>query len=170
MPKPPISYYISISAWILLALICFADEASATSIESMLSSNSEVRVTTAKLNECNLVIETSYLRNTNTEYRKPESGKKAVKTVWVIDLSTVGHVKVAPVHGDMHVGFWPPKKTLLSKFLGHAHKVDHTETIYYSNGDASVQRVHISAGVVISKVPEPDLGKVLTDYVDHYCN
>lgn len=164
------SGYIYFSVWVFLALICFAEDASATDIESMLSSRSESRVTMATLNECNLVIEASYPRNINTEGHKPEGVKKALKTIWVIDLSTVGNVKVAPVHGDMHVGFWPPRRTWVSKLLGRANKVGHTETIYYSNGDASVQSGHISAGVVISKAPEPELAKMLTDYVDKRCN
>ena len=164
------SFRLDLFAWIFLAFICFAEDASATDIESMLSSRSESRVTMATLNECNLVIEASYPRNINTELYKPEGVKKALKTVWVIDLSTVGHVKVAPVHGDMHVGFWPPRRSWVSKLLGCANKVGYTETIYYSNGDASVQSGHISAGVVIPKAPEPDLAKMLTDYVDKRCN
>lgn len=165
-----ISCQTHVSAWILLALICFADQASATNIESMLSSHSETLDTMATLDECSLVIEASYRRNINTKRHKLEGVKKAVKTVWVIDLSTVGSVKVAPVHGDMLVGFWPPRRTWISKFLGRTNKVDHTETIYYRNGDASVQSGHISAGVVISKAPEPELAKMLTDYVAKHCN
>jgi hypothetical protein len=170
LPSSRKSYRIDLLAWIFLALICFAEDASAKDIESMLSSRSESRVTMATLNECHLVIEASYPRNNNTELYKPVGVKKALRTVWVIDLSTVGHMKVAPVHGDMHVGFWPPSRTWVSKLLGRANKVGYAETIYYSNGNASVQSAHTSAGVVISKAPEPDLAKMLTDYVDKYCS
>lgn len=170
LPSSRKSYRIDLFAWIFLAFICFAEDASATDIESMLSSRSESRVTMATLNECNLVIEASYPRNNNTELYKPEGVKKALKTVWVIDLSTVGKVNVAPVRGDMHVGFWPPRRTWVSKLMGRINKVDYTETIYYSNGDASVQSEHLSAGVVISKAPEADLARMLTDYFDKYCS
>ncbi len=170
VPSSQKSYCIDLFTLIFLAIICFAEDASATDIESMLSSRSESRVTMATLNECKLVIEASYPQNINTEGHKPDGVRKAVKTVWIIDLSTVGSVKVAPVHGDMHVGFWPPRRTWVSKLLGRANKVGYAETIYYSNGDASVQSGQISAGVVISKAPAPDLAKMLTDYVNNRCN
>lgn len=69
----------------------------------------------------------------------------------------------------MHVGFWPPKRTLVPKILGRTLKVDHTETIHYDNGEANEQNGHISAGVVISKAPEPDLSQLLSDYIATHC-
>lgn len=118
VPSSQKSYCIDLFTLIFLAITCFAEDASATDIESMLSSRSESRVTMGTLNECKLVIEASYPQNINAEGHKPDGVRKAVKTVWIIDLSTVGSVKVAPVHGDMHVGFWPPRRTWVSKLLG----------------------------------------------------
>lgn len=164
-----ISLTVALALWACLTRAGLADEATVANIESMLSSSSKARVTTATLDECNLVIETSYIRNITTKNHTPRGAKKALKTVWDIDLSTVERVEVAPVHGDMHVGFWPPRRTLVSRILGRTLKVDYSETIHYTNGAANEQIGHISAGVVISKAPEPDLNQLLSRYIATHC-
>lgn len=118
-PSSQKSYCIDLFTLIFLAITCFAEDASATDIESMLSSRSESRVTKGTLNECKLVIEASYPQNINAEGHKPDGVRKAVKTVWIIDLSTVGSVKVAPVCARRYARwFLAAKKNLGLKALG----------------------------------------------------
>ena len=66
MPRLRISFSVAFVVSVLVTETAFADEASATNIEALLSSRSEAWITMTTLNERNLVIEASYPRSINS--------------------------------------------------------------------------------------------------------
>ncbi|MCV6825786.1 MULTISPECIES: hypothetical protein [Halocynthiibacter] len=138
-------------------------------IESTFSNTAEASIIRSQLRECELEIINAYPRNCSMHDKSSQQSSKIAKTVWTIDLSTVERVRISPVHGDMHVGFWPSKKNFLSAVMGLPVRVRQSKTMYHCDGDAFKQDVHISAGVVVSKKTEPKLAQLLSEYIKSYC-
>ncbi len=116
------------------------------------------------------MVEHSYIKNCPAAKTQGQQPSKVAKTIWEIAFTTVKSVRVSPVHGDMHVGLWPAKMNLMSKFLRRPAHVRLTEIVYHCNGDAYEQGQHISADIIVSKPVDSDLEQLLTDYIETYCD